>query len=94
VAERTKGTKSRRRWTGAKEREAAVGAALAAGKGILKVARDFGTGNSVVQRIKAGRRGARLRASASVIGVASARSGRADFLLRGTGEGRQWFYVY
>jgi hypothetical protein len=34
-------------------REAAIRAALASGKGILKVARDLGTGSSVVQRIKA-----------------------------------------
>jgi DNA invertase Pin-like site-specific DNA recombinase len=34
-------------------REAAIRAALASGKGILKVAREFGTGSSVVQRIKA-----------------------------------------
>jgi hypothetical protein len=33
--------------------EAAIRAALASGKGILKVAREFGTGSSVVQRIKA-----------------------------------------
>jgi DNA invertase Pin-like site-specific DNA recombinase len=34
-------------------REEAIRAALASGKGILKVARQFGTGSSVVQRIKA-----------------------------------------
>jgi DNA invertase Pin-like site-specific DNA recombinase len=34
-------------------KEAAIRAALASGKGILKVAREFGTGSSVVQRIKA-----------------------------------------
>ena len=34
-------------------REAAIRAALASGKGILKVAREFGTESSVVQRIKA-----------------------------------------
>jgi hypothetical protein len=34
-------------------REEAIRAALASGKGILKVAREFGTGSSVVQRIKA-----------------------------------------
>jgi DNA invertase Pin-like site-specific DNA recombinase len=34
-------------------REAAIRAALASGKGILKVARELGTGSSVVQRIKA-----------------------------------------
>jgi DNA invertase Pin-like site-specific DNA recombinase len=33
--------------------EAAIPAALASGKGILKVARELGTGSSVVQRIKA-----------------------------------------
>jgi hypothetical protein len=33
--------------------EAAIRAALASGKGILKVARELGTGSSVVQRIKA-----------------------------------------
>jgi uncharacterized protein (AIM24 family) len=32
-------------------REAAIRAALASGKGILKVAREFGTGSSVVQPI-------------------------------------------
>jgi len=35
------------------KREAAVRAALASGKGILKTARECGTGSSVVQRIKA-----------------------------------------
>jgi DNA invertase Pin-like site-specific DNA recombinase len=34
-------------------REAAIRAALASGKGILKVARESGTGSSVLQRIKA-----------------------------------------
>jgi DNA invertase Pin-like site-specific DNA recombinase len=34
-------------------REAAIRAALASGKGILKVARELGTGSSVVQRVKA-----------------------------------------
>jgi DNA invertase Pin-like site-specific DNA recombinase len=33
--------------------EAAIRAVLASGKGILKVARELGTGSSVVQRIKA-----------------------------------------
>jgi DNA invertase Pin-like site-specific DNA recombinase len=39
-------------------KEAAIRAALASGKGILKVAREFGTGSSVVQRIKAEAAGA------------------------------------
>jgi DNA invertase Pin-like site-specific DNA recombinase len=34
-------------------KEAAIRAALASGNGILKIAREFGTGSSVVQRIKA-----------------------------------------
>jgi hypothetical protein len=37
----------------AQSTEAAIRAALASGKGILKVARDLETGSSVVQRIKA-----------------------------------------
>jgi DNA invertase Pin-like site-specific DNA recombinase len=37
----------------ARSREEAIRVALASGKGILKVAREFGTGSSVVQRIKA-----------------------------------------
>jgi DNA invertase Pin-like site-specific DNA recombinase len=39
-------------------KEAAIRAALASGRGILKVAREFGTGSSVVQRIKAEAAGA------------------------------------
>jgi DNA invertase Pin-like site-specific DNA recombinase len=53
---RAKGTKSGKpigRARIAPAREAAIRAALASGKGILKVAREFGTGSSVVQPIKA-----------------------------------------
>ena len=53
---RAVGTKSGRPIGRAKiseEKEAAIRAALAAGKGVLKVAREVGTGSSVVQRIKA-----------------------------------------
>jgi DNA invertase Pin-like site-specific DNA recombinase len=53
---REKGTKSGRPIGRAKidaKKEAAIRAALAAGKGVLKTARECGTGSSVVQRIKA-----------------------------------------
>ena len=53
---REKGTKSGRPIGRAKidaKKEAAIRTALASGKGILKTARECGTGSSVVQRIKA-----------------------------------------
>jgi DNA invertase Pin-like site-specific DNA recombinase len=53
---REKGTKSGKPIGRAKidaTREAAIRAALASGKGVLKTARECGTGSSVVQRIKA-----------------------------------------
>jgi len=34
------------------QKEAAIRAALASGKGVLKVARELGTGSSTVQRVK------------------------------------------
>jgi len=37
-------------------KEAAIRAALASGKGVLKVARELGTGSSTVQRVKAAMR--------------------------------------
>jgi len=38
------------------QKEAAIRAALASGKGVLKVARELGTGSSTVQRVKAAMR--------------------------------------
>jgi DNA invertase Pin-like site-specific DNA recombinase len=38
------------------QKEAAIRTALASGKGVLKVARELGTGSSTVQRVKAAMR--------------------------------------